>query len=132
MSTQVPSRYDDIADRVPRSLSDLRGPATGEVPLPLHLCWSGVREFDVANPAIRLGMYQIVIAEGMLPDVEGFLDARLLTEIWPKLRRLINSAARVEWESRFPSLAETARAHEAEVRAEIRRAREAIRARAAS
>ncbi|GAA3846435.1 hypothetical protein GCM10022226_82510 [Sphaerisporangium flaviroseum] len=132
MSTPLPSRYADIAARVPRSLSDLRGPSTGEVPLPLRLCWSGMRAFDVGDPAIRLGMYQIVIAEGMLDDVESYLDARLLAEIWPRLRRLIHSAARVEWETRFPALAATASAREAEVRAELLLAREAIRARAVS
>ncbi|MET8141128.1 hypothetical protein ABZU32_12535 [Sphaerisporangium sp. NPDC005288] len=130
MAVGLPGRYDDIAGRVPRSLGDLRGPSAGEVALPLHLCWSGMRVYDVGDPAIRLGMYQVVIAEGMLADVEAHLDARLLMEVWPRLRRLIHSAARAEWESRFPALAEHARAHAAEVAAELRRAREAVRARA--
>ncbi|GII60659.1 hypothetical protein Skr01_07440 [Sphaerisporangium krabiense] len=131
MATPPPSRHADIADRVPGALSDLRGPATGEVAPPLHLCWSGLRVFDVADPAVRLALYQIVITEGLRADAEAYLEARLLEESWPRLRRLLNGAARAAWESRFPRLAEAARLREDEVRAELLRARAAVRARVA-
>ncbi|MFI6293545.1 hypothetical protein ACIBEJ_18280 [Nonomuraea sp. NPDC050790] len=74
MATPWPSRYADVPDRAPVSLAALRGPAEGVVPLPLHLCWSGRRQFDLAQPSQRLTMYQTVITEGERADVEHFLD----------------------------------------------------------
>ncbi|GAA4582386.1 hypothetical protein GCM10023194_16960 [Planotetraspora phitsanulokensis] len=48
-------------------------------------------------------------------------------DVWPKLRRLLGPAYRDVWESRFPELREIAEACEPELRAELHRAREAVR-----
>lgn len=49
MAASLPSRYADVPDRVPESLSDLHGPTAGTVPLPLHLSWSGAGRYDVTQ-----------------------------------------------------------------------------------
>lgn len=122
-----PSRYADVPERVPESLSDLHGPIVGTVPLPLHLSWSGAGRYDVTNPSGRLAMYQIVITEGERSDIEGYLDAAFLISVWPKLRRLLGPGYRVPWEDRFPELVEAAELAEPALREELKRARLAIR-----
>jgi hypothetical protein len=128
MAMPLPSRYADVPDRAPESLAALHGPAEGVVPLPLHLCWSGARQYDLAQPSQRLTMYQIVITEGEREDVERFLDADHLLSVWPKLRRLLGPAYRDTWEDRFPELEEAAHIAEPALQAELLRAREAVRA----
>lgn len=127
MAARLPSRYADVPEQIPESLSDLHGPTAGTVPLPLHLSWSGARRYDVTDPSARLAMYQIVITEGERSDVEGFLDATFLLGVWPKLRRLLGPGYRVPWEERFPELVEAARVAEPALREELRKSRMAIR-----
>jgi hypothetical protein len=127
MAMPLPSRYADVPDRAPESLYALHGPRDGVVSLPLHLCWSGSRRYDVAQPSQCLVMYQIVITEGERADVERFLAPRHLLSVWPKLRRLLGPAYRDVWEGRFPELRAAAEAAEPQLQDELRRAREAVR-----
>ncbi|ANW22630.1 hypothetical protein [Streptomyces clavuligerus] len=93
------------AARLPGALDDLDGPRHGNVALPLHVVWSGLRTFDLDRPRSRMSLYRTVLAEGQRDDVTAYLDADLLTGLWPVLRTLIPRAARDAWENAFPRLA---------------------------
>ncbi|GAA3115591.1 hypothetical protein GCM10010466_03320 [Planomonospora alba] len=103
MST-LPSRWQDVDRRVPDSLADLRGPATGLVALPLHLAWSGLTEFDLADPRLRMSLYRTVITGGGRADAEAYLNGELLRADWPVLRRGIGPAYRRAWEDKLSAL----------------------------
>ncbi|WP_157250021.1 hypothetical protein [Nonomuraea typhae] len=105
MST-LPSRWEGIEDRVPDSLDDLRGPAEGTVALPLHLAWSGLREFDLANPRLRMSLYRTVITSGGWADAVAYLNAATLAADWPTLRRGLGPHYRRAWENKHMLLGE--------------------------
>jgi len=105
-ATKLPSRWDGIEERLPRRLEDLHGPAKGILALPLRLAWSGMREFDLDVYRQRLAAYHVVVAEVRhREDVEQYLNATHLIEVWPDLRRFFGPPIRRAWETRFPSLA---------------------------
>jgi len=68
-----PRRWGAYARRLPSSLEDLRGPATGEVELPLHVAWSGRRVYDVSQEDQRLVLYALLLAEAQREDLERFV-----------------------------------------------------------
>jgi len=86
------------ARRLPSSLEDLRGPAAGEVELPLHVAWSGRRVYDVSQEDQRLVLYALLLAEAQREDLERFVHSDSLVSMWPRLRRLLGPHARREWE----------------------------------
>lgn len=90
--------------RVPESLADLRGPATGTVALPVHLGWSGLTEFDLVNPLLRMSLYRTVITGGGRSDAESYLNAEHLVADWPTLRRGIGPSYRRAWETKITAL----------------------------
>jgi hypothetical protein len=100
-----PTSYGDRKPYVAvESLADLCGPTAGQVSLPLHLDWSGNPSYDLDNPKRLASMYRTVLNEaGTADDLRAWIDAQLLTRMWPtlwlppQLRRL--------WETRFPELA---------------------------
>lgn len=105
MTQQLPSRWEGVEKRVPERLEDLHGPADGRLALPLHLAWSGMREFDLSTYRHRLSAYHIVVVEAMRrQDAEEYLNADHLVEAWPDLRRLIHPRLRQAWESSLPQL----------------------------
>ncbi len=57
----LPSRLSGASGRIPLSLADLSGPATGEIHLPLRLAWSGPTTFDVADAGQRLTLYRALL-----------------------------------------------------------------------
>lgn len=59
----LPSRWAEYERRVPASLEDLRGQATGLVELPLHVARSGRRRYDVGDEGQRLVLYALLLAE---------------------------------------------------------------------
>lgn len=88
-----------VADR----LEDLCGPTAGTVMLPAHLDWSGNATYDLGKPARLATMYRTVLNEaGCADDLRAWLNARLLTQLWPTL--WLPSALRRLWEDRFPQL----------------------------
>ncbi|MGH3311739.1 MAG: transcriptional regulator [Streptomyces sp.] len=97
-------RRERFARRRPAELSELRGPVHGSVSLPLHLAWSGLTEFDLDQPRLRMSCYRIVLAEGMREDLVRYLNRNLLTSMWPVLRTLISRDIRDVWESAFAEL----------------------------
>ncbi|MFC5722014.1 transcriptional regulator [Streptomyces gamaensis] len=94
-----------FARRLPDELSKLVGPAHGTVNLPLHLAWSGLTEFDLDRPRLRMSCYRIVLAEGLHDDLVELLNHDLLISMWPTLRTLISRDLRDVWEAAFAELA---------------------------
>jgi hypothetical protein len=94
----LPPRWGAYAGRLPSSLEDLKGPATGEVELPLHVAWSGRRVYDVGQEDQRLVLYALLLAEAQRTDLERFVHRESLVSMWPRLRRLLGPHARREWE----------------------------------
>ena len=99
----LPPRWGEYARRMPSSLEDLKGPATGRVELPLHVAWSGRRVYDVDQDDQRLVLYALLLAEAQREDLERFVHRESLVSMWPRLRRLLGPHARREWERRLIS-----------------------------
>ncbi|MFF3326946.1 hypothetical protein [Streptomyces sp. NPDC002889] len=93
------------AGRLPASLDDLSGPVHGQVELPLHVAWSGLRTYDLDRPRQRMSLYRTVLAEGQHEDLVAVLDRTLLLAQWPVLRTLVSRHIRHVWEDAFPVLA---------------------------
>ncbi|MFF3396909.1 transcriptional regulator [Streptomyces sp. NPDC002659] len=93
-----------FARRLPTELPTLAGPAHGTVSLPVHLAWSGLTQFDLDQPRLRMSYYRIVLAEGMHDDLVHYLNRDLLISMWPVLRTLISRDIRAVWESTFTEL----------------------------
>ena len=73
---------------LPEHLEDLRGPVDGSVRLPLRTYSSGAgpdRVFDLDNEAERIELYQIVLADGTVEDICGYLDHTELVRLWTRL-----------------------------------------------
>ncbi|MFI8367328.1 transcriptional regulator [Streptomyces sp. NPDC085460] len=103
-------RRERYARRLPTDLSALRGPDRGRVRLPLHLAWSGLTEYDLDRPRLRMSCYRVVLAEGGRDDLVRHLNRDLLVELWPVLRTLVSKDLRVVWEDAFHELAPMATA----------------------
>ena len=95
---ELPSRWSGHARRLPSSLEDLSGPATGTVVLPLQVAWSGRRAYDVSDERQRLMLYALLLAEAQREDLERFLHGESLVRMWPRLGRLLGPHARRAWE----------------------------------
>src|SRR5215813_14732562 len=104
-TSSLPSRGDAYARRLPSSLEDLRGPASGTVELPLHVAWSGRRVYDVGREDQRLVLYALLLAEAPREDLERFVHRESLVSMWPRLRRLLGPHARKEWERKLMTTA---------------------------
>jgi hypothetical protein len=73
---------------VPGSFSDLRGPATGHLRLPLRTYSSGAgpaRSFDLSDEAQRLELYQIVLTDGTVDDICEYVNPAELLRVWERL-----------------------------------------------
>ncbi|MDX2817147.1 transcriptional regulator [Streptomyces sp. PA03-5A] len=103
-SSTTELRRERFCRRLPAELSALRGPAHGTVALPLHLAWSGLTEFDLDQPRLRMSCYRTVLAEGLHDDLVRYLDRDLLIKLWPVLRTLISRDIRDVWEAAFSEL----------------------------
>lgn len=99
-----------FARRLPTELTALVSPTHGTVKLPLHLAWSGLTEFDLDEPRLRMSYYRIVLAEALHDDLVQYLDRDLLISMWPTLRTLISRDLRDVWESAFTELAQRTQA----------------------
>ncbi|WP_412745299.1 hypothetical protein [Krasilnikovia sp. MM14-A1004] len=102
--SELPSRYDSVDARIPRSWGELRGPAAGRVRLPLRLAWSGPDTFDVSNPRQRLTLYSILLDCGQRADAAALMHPELLRQSWPHIRRLTTREITDRWERRLPGL----------------------------
>ena len=101
---QARSHYALRAVVVPADLADLRGPDSGQVELPQRLFWSGPgRTFDIADADQVLEMYEAVFdAARSAADVGEYVNAGLLTRLWPELA--LSPRVRRAWETVHPRL----------------------------
>lgn len=91
---------------LPESLGDLAGPTSGNVVLPRHIDWGPHYEYDLADEADLILMYERVIREAQsAADLRSYLSADLLLRHWGNL--FLPSAVRVAWQTRFPELGPT-------------------------
>lgn len=103
-SSRTPPRWGYGAERLPATLDELDGPKVGQVESPLHLAWSGLLVFDVGDLKLLLGLYRIVLNNGLRDDFSKYLDGELLVRHWPILRQMLGRGVRGTWEERFPEL----------------------------
>ncbi len=70
------------------------------VHLPAHVRWSGPeRTYDLSNPAHRRLVYEQVLAEGTVADVERFVGLDDLLALWGDL--VLPAHVRDVWDSWF-------------------------------
>jgi hypothetical protein len=94
---------------LPESLDELVGPVSGSVTLPRHIDWGPAYEYDLADEADLVLMYERVIREAQTQaDLRSHLHADLLGRHWTDL--FLPAPARAAWQTRFPELAPTAAA----------------------
>lgn len=55
------------------------------VRLPLHVKWSGPRDYDLDDPADRHRVYEVVLREGNAADVRRYVDPAELARIIDEL-----------------------------------------------
>ena len=79
------------AGRLPRRIEDLRGPARGVVLLPRNLSWPGMRECDVAEDRRRRSLYGLLLSQGGRNDIARLVNAELLRQDWPLIRRSLDA-----------------------------------------
>ncbi|MCQ9183724.1 hypothetical protein KMT30_32690 [Streptomyces sp. IBSBF 2953] len=94
---------------LPESLDELVGPTSGTVTLPRHIDWGPHYEYDLADEADLLLMYERVIREAQTAaDLRAYLNADLLRQHWTDL--FLPTPTRAAWQARFPALAPAAAA----------------------
>lgn len=74
---------------VPHALDELRGSLQGSVGLPARLFWSGPNprdvRWDLADPARRRDLYEIVLVEGTLDDIRELINGTELVRLWDQM-----------------------------------------------
>lgn len=87
---------------LPESLDELVGPSAGTVILPRHIDWGPHYEYDLADEADLLLMYERVIREAQTAaDLRAYLNAHLLRQHRTDL--FLPAPARATWQARFSS-----------------------------
>ena len=88
---------------VPENFSELTGPATGAIELPLRLDWTPRRCYDLSKPSSVCSLYETVLRSAIdVDDVTAYINGDLLMAVWETLR--ISARIRTAWERRFPEL----------------------------
>jgi hypothetical protein len=78
--------------RLPRRIEDLKGPARGVVLLPRNLSWPGMRECDVGDDRRRRSLYGLLLSQGGRNDIARLVNAELLRQDWPLIRKSVSTA----------------------------------------
>jgi hypothetical protein len=104
MHGALPSRLAGAVDRIPHSLTQMTGPGEGMVSLPVRLAWSGPSTFDVTDPRERLTLYCSLLDCGQRDDIIRYVNAELLCQDWPRIRRLTSRRLIALWEQCLPEL----------------------------
>jgi hypothetical protein len=101
------SGYAEARDHVlPASLSELAGPTSGVVSLPVRLHWGPDNSYDLGDDGETAVMYERVVREAHhREDLGAYLEAGRLRTLWPRL--VLPPVVRRLWESRFPELRES-------------------------
>ncbi|MCL2883330.1 MAG: hypothetical protein FWF30_02520, partial [Coriobacteriia bacterium] len=69
----------------PESLTDLHGPDSGVIRLPHSIYWGPDRWFNLAHRSSLHLVYQMVLQEGSIEDIDTYLDQTTLLSIWNEL-----------------------------------------------
>ncbi len=80
-----------LATRLPGHVNELHGPVSGVVMVPRNLAMPGLRECDISKDTDRRGLYRILLAQGTRNDVARFVNAGLLRQDWPEIRKALDS-----------------------------------------
>jgi hypothetical protein len=99
------------AGRLPARIEDLKGPAKGVILLPRYLSWPGMRECDIGDDGTRRSIYGLLLAQGGHNDIARFVNATLLQQDWPLIRKSLD-ARLARWCERRYGLARRAVAAE--------------------
>ncbi|WP_306207029.1 hypothetical protein [Actinoplanes sp. RD1] len=85
------------------TLTELAGPESGLVELPLRLWWNPQRTFDLGQHTMLLWMYENVLREAIrVGELRDHLHGPTLVRVWPELN--LPRAVRRAWEERHPAL----------------------------
>lgn len=88
---------------VPAELSQLQGPRSGVVELPITLFWSRPdRTFRLDDRCQAIDMYLAVLDRGSAGEIARYLNGGLLAELWPDLH--LTRTMRLPWQARFAEL----------------------------
>ena len=88
---------------VPDTLDELRGPTTGRLRLPLHIQWSGHRDYDLGDDQDLIWLYSRTIREASgAADLHAVLHGPTLVRLWPQLRLPAEHVR--AWQAAFPEL----------------------------
>jgi hypothetical protein len=82
------------------TLADLHGPVSGVVKPPRRIWWSGTPCVDLGNLGEVAVFYESVLDVGSPEDQAEWLNAGLLTKLWPSLG--MRAGQRETWESLNP------------------------------
>jgi hypothetical protein len=104
-AADLPDRYAGVEARIPEGWEELQGPSSGVVHLPTRLAWSGLTDFDVADPGDRFALYCLLLDCGQRGDIGQYVSGDLLRQEWPRLRRATTKNITRRWEQRLPGLA---------------------------
>jgi len=69
----------------PKSVSDLQGPGSGYIRLPHAVYWGPDRWFNLSQRSSLRQVYQTVLQEGSIVDINKYLDCEILQSIWKEL-----------------------------------------------
>jgi hypothetical protein len=91
----------------PARLTDLTGPTSGLIDLPITIDWGPKRLYDMAEDSDRRIVYERVLREAATADeVAHFVNGVVLVEVWPRL--FLPRRVRDIWQGRFPELVSAA------------------------
>jgi hypothetical protein len=104
MTTTQPRQAPGIARRavVALRLDELHGPADGQVEPPRHLWWSGSPIVNLDNRGEAAVFYESALDAGSAEDLAAWLNADLLTTLWPSLG--MTRVRQAKWEAANPQL----------------------------
>lgn len=89
---------------VAENLGELRGPLEGTVQLSIEVHSSGAgptESFDLADPAMRAALYQLLLRQGRLVDLRQYVNGDELRRLWPQL--WLPTYVRRAWVKHFPN-----------------------------
>jgi hypothetical protein len=88
---------------VPNNLSDLSGPTSGSVTLPLILDWTPLNTYNLDNRSGVRRLYETVLSEATSEnDIITYVDKSSLVGLWHELR--LPRRVRTAWENTYPEL----------------------------
>ncbi|HHY98212.1 MAG TPA: hypothetical protein GX509_05695 [Firmicutes bacterium] len=72
---------------------------SGKIRLPLHVKWSGPREYDLSDPRDKLRVYEIILREGRAEDIRRFIEPDEVLRLWNEL--VLPDHVRAAWSDYF-------------------------------